>query len=158
MAAAVAILAALTLVAPPAQAVGWNIGKVPVNASCSDPLVGVLKEAGFQGENLREAWAIAMRESRGRARAVSSTDDWGLFQFNRPTWGGQDWWQGERMLDARYNASVAFELSDGGRTWYPWGLTGSGKVSAGAYGAWSDQQVRSWILEPYLRFYDQFPC
>lgn len=118
---------------------------------CDNKLVKVLWRAGFHGANLKEAWAIAMRESGGRPRAVSPTNDIGLFQFNTATWSGEPWWDRDRLLTAAGSARMAARLSNKGRNWYPWGLTGKGTANAGAYRAagWTRQQVRAWIVRPY---------
>lgn len=133
--------------------------------ACSNPLGHTLRDAGFRGRNLREAWAIAMRESSGRADlGPGSPDfnghDWGLFQWNKPSFGGQSWWRDSKMLNAVYNAKLAFRFSRGGRDWHLWGLTGSGRTSAGLYSSygWSSSQIYSWITEPFQRYYRQFPA
>lgn len=131
---------------------------------CKNQLVQLLAYVGFKGENIREAWAIAMRESGGRS-AVGPGDptfngaDWGMFQFNRPTYYTQPWWNDAAMLDGEYNARVAYYMSRGGRSWYPWGLDGQGNVNAGAYDSiWTPQMIKDRIEVPYKRWYDQFPC
>ncbi|MCP4741021.1 MAG: transglycosylase SLT domain-containing protein, partial [Actinomycetales bacterium] len=58
---------------------------------CGDWLTKLLARVGFEDENLREAWAIVMRESGGNEDAISVTNDLGLFQINTFAWGGQDW-------------------------------------------------------------------
>lgn len=94
--------------------------------ACSDPVVRVLHSAGFRGKALRYAYGIVMRESKGRARAISPTNDYGLFQWNRAAWSRATWWDSERLLDPTYNAAVAFKISQGGRTFYPWDINGRG--------------------------------
>lgn len=111
-------------------------------------LVDTLRDAGFQGQGLRIAWAIVMRESRGRANIVSRTGDYGLFQINKTTYGRSRWWLSDaHMLDARYNAAVAFVLSGGGRTFYPWDIDGRGRHLA----RYSDRATylafRTWLAK-----------
>lgn len=121
---------------------------------CSNALAQTLYRAGFRGENLHEAWAIAMRESHGDPTAVS-VEDYGLFQFNYPTWGNiLDY---NRILEGDYNARQAFRISKGGSTWAHWGLTGSGVTDPSLYGMWSSDQVWAWITEPYERYYNRYP-
>jgi hypothetical protein len=133
-----------------------RLKKPKPHTSCLDKLGILLHRVGFRGENLREAWSIAMRESNGKERTVSSTGDYGLFQFNYPTWGNTlDY---SRILDGEYNAAQAFRISKGGRTWAHWGLTGSGQTDPSLYGSWSSGQVWAWITEPYQRYYRQYPC
>lgn len=125
---------------------------------CTNRLAVVLYEAGFRKRNHREAWAIAMRESRGRKNAVSHTNDYGIFQFNKATWGDAIWWDEKRLLKRPYNARVAYHMSRGGKTWYPWGLTGKGQPNAQVYRAsgWGKKKVKSYILAPYERFYQEY--
>ena len=130
----------------------------PRTLSCSNELAQTLFQAGFRGVNLHEAWAIAMRESHGNEREISSSSDYGLFQFNRPSHYSASWWDDERLLDRDYNARVAFQVSRGGDDWMHWGLTPTGKTDPELYGRWSNEQVWKWITEPYQRYYVQYPC
>lgn len=128
-------------------------------AGCPNQLVQLLAGVGFRGEDLREAWSIAMRESGGREEANRKGIDWGLFQLNKPTFGGQRWWNDQAVLNGEYNARVAYYLSQGGRTWYPWGLDGHGNTNAGAYDSiWTPEQIYAWITKPYQEWYAKFPC
>lgn len=128
-----------------------------------DRLSGWLQEAGFKGQSLRVAWAIAMRESSGQPDLGPGNPhfngyDWGLFQFNKPSWGKQSWWDEKKILDPVYNAKVAFELSKGGTYWLPWGLTSDGKaMDAKCYPMWSAEKQMAWIWKPYKEWYDKFP-
>jgi hypothetical protein len=88
--------------------------------------------------NSRMARCIARHESSFNTRAVSDTDDWGLYQVNRPTWFGRVirlprrlWARAPRgwrtiyvqrrwIFDPVYNARVAFIISDAGTDWTPW--------------------------------------
>jgi len=127
---------------------------------CGDWLTRLLSRNGFEDENLREAWAIVMRESGGRADAVSVTNDLGLFQINTATWRKQPWFDREMLLTKRYNATVAHTLSRGGTTWYSWGLDGHGRPDARAYvkAGWSDERIVDSIVMPYVQWYAQYPC
>lgn len=139
-----------------AQAATSSISK------CTNPLARTLFQAGFRGENLREAWAIAMRESNGTnlgpGMAGFNGHDYGLFQFNKPSWGGQKWWKDKKVLHGVYNARVAYKYSHGGRDWGLWGLDGQGHTKAAIYRnvGWSSSEIYSWITEPYQRYYRQF--
>ena len=124
---------------------------------CSSPLAVLLHEVGFRGENLREAWAIVMRESRGIPSAKRAGADFGLFQLNKPTWGSFPWWDDRRVLRAKYNAKRAFILSSGGRNWVAWGLTGHGEANPRVYRSWSAKKVRDNIMRPYKKAYRMFP-
>lgn len=119
-------------------------------STCRDPLAQTLAAAGFRGADLREAWAIVKRESGGRPGAISPTHDYGLFQLNRATWSRQAWWKPAQLLTATYNAAVAYRLSDGGRTWRAWDLSGKGKW-LGRYSTQHDYQR-------FLKFFNAYPC
>lgn len=132
-------------------------------AVCKNDLVLTLRKAGFKKGNIREAWAIAMRESHGHAKSISRTHDYGLYQFNRAAHSKQSWWNVKKLLNADYNAKVAYRMSQGGKTWYPWGLDGQGKVKAQVYRAagWSNATIQSHIVAPfkkYLKQYDALPA
>lgn len=121
---------------------------------CKNKLVNTIVRAGFTGRNVKEAYAIAMRESNGIPSTISG-QDYGLFQFNYPSWGGTfDWSQ---ILDADYNAKAAYKLSDGGKSWIAWGMRDHMEFDRASYGMWSDSQFYSWVIEPYQRYYAQFP-
>lgn len=117
---------------------------------CKNWLVKELHKTGFRGKNLREAWAIVMRESGGREDAISSTNDYGMFQFNQAAWSGQDWWDSKKLLTREYNAKVAYRISRGGKTWYPWDIDGQGRHK-GAY-------TSSGTYNTYLKWYNKYPC
>lgn len=122
----------------------------PKKKECKNWLVRELRAVGFRGENLREAWAIVMRESGGRADAISSTGDYGMFQFNRSAWSSQDWWNTNKLLTKRYNAQIAYQISQGGKTWYPWDINGKGK-HLGRYSS-------SGVYQKYVSWYNKYPC
>ena len=125
---------------------------------CNDQLYRWLYDAGFRGHNIREAWAIAMRESNGKPTQISNGVDHGLFQFNRPSWGGKSWWNTQMLLTPVYNAKIAYQLSDGGNNWQPWGMGDHNEFNFTNYGMWSEWQLYNWIVEPYQRYYAQYPC
>lgn len=163
---AAAIFAALILFsAPVAMAAPIQIGQLPPHTErvverakqkppCRNELVLTIYGAGFRGQNIKEAYAIAMRESNGIASTVSN-QDYGLYQFNYPTWSGTfDW---SRILDADYNARAAYKLSNGGKSWLPWGMRNHMEFDRASYGMWSDDQFYAWVIEPYQRYYAQFP-
>jgi hypothetical protein len=98
-------------------------------------LISVLKSAGFKGQQLKEAWAIAKRESGGRPGAFNgnaSTGDksYGLFQINMignlgPTRMAKfELSAYEDLFDPYRNAEIAYYMSQGGKNWSAWyGLT-----------------------------------
>lgn len=116
---------------------------------CNNTLATAIYDAGFRGKNVREAWAIGMRESGGRPDAVSATGDYGVFQFNKAAHGGQKWWDTALLLTRKYNIHVAFVMSKGGRWWGPWDLSGSGQ-HLGHY-------TPSSVGAKYQYWYNRFP-
>lgn len=120
------------MIAPLVLAAAIAVTPVPAKADtiaqpCKNPLVKALHLAGFKGKNLKEAWAIAMRESGGRPDAISATGDYGVFQFNKAAHGRQDWWHTKKLLTRDYNVKIAFRMSKGGKWWGPWDMSGSGE-------------------------------
>ena len=94
---------------------------------CHNNLANAIHDAGFRGANVREAWAIAMRESGGNPSSISTTQDYGLFQFNKAAHHSAPWWDSKRLLTRSYNIGVAFRISKGGKSWKAWDLSGTGK-------------------------------
>ena len=99
-------------------------------------LKAILYEAGFRGKNLREAWAVAMKESTGRPRSHNNnpnTGDYshGLFQINmigrlgpaRLKQYNLD--SNKELFNPLTNAKIAFQMSNGGKNWSGWNGIGS---------------------------------
>src|SRR5437867_7698434 len=98
-------------------------------------LMSILKKAGFRGNALKTAYAIAMAESGGNARAHngrSPDNSYGLFQINmlggmgperRRQYGLSS---NSALFDPLTNAKVAFKMSHGGTSWGPWSTYTSG--------------------------------
>lgn len=98
-------------------------------------LKNLLKLVGFEGQNLKEAWAIAKKESNGRPFAFngnSETGDssYGIFQINMLGMLGPD--RREKydldhnadLFNPVLNAQIAFHMSNGGEDWRAWkGIT-----------------------------------
>lgn len=100
---------------------------------------GELKEllhlVGFRGNDLKEAWAVAKKESNGqpiRFNGNSKTGDssYGLFQINMIGMLGPnrrdkfDLVTNSDLLNPVINAQIAFHMSNGGKDWSAWhGLT-----------------------------------
>jgi hypothetical protein len=123
---------------------------VHLSPTCTDPVVDVLHTAGFRGRALRYAYGIVMRESKGHAMAVSGTNDYGLFQFNKASWARAKWWDSVRLLEPAYNAAVAFDISQGGKTWYPWDINGRG-YHLGRYSSRATYRV-------FVQYVKAYPC
>ena len=101
--------------------------RASVADSCKNKLVGTLLKAGFRGENLREAWSVAMRESGGREFAVSPTNDYGLSR------GGKTWYLWGLTGKGEANAKLYKRAG------------------------WSNSKVHSHIVAPYQKRYKTFP-
>jgi hypothetical protein len=95
----------------------------------------LLWAVGFEGKKLKEAWAIAKKESNGRPFAFNgntSTGDssYGIFQINMLGILGPD--RREKfeldhnadLFNPVLNAKIAFHMSNGGQNWSAWkGIT-----------------------------------
>ena len=100
----------------------------------------VLKAVGFKGQDLKEAWAVAKKESNGqpiRFNGNTSTGDssYGLFQINMISDLGPER-RDKFNLDTNFdllnpvvNAQIAYHMSDGGKNWSAWkGITAKTKM------------------------------
>jgi hypothetical protein len=101
-----------------------------------EELKAILYEAGFRGKNLKEAWAVAMKESTGRPRSHNdnpNTGDYshGLFQINMigslgPARLKQYKLDSNKdLFNPLTNAKIAFQMSNGGKNWSGWNGIGS---------------------------------
>jgi hypothetical protein len=120
---------------PPAK--DWYKPPKAQAAADGGSLDDILYRAGFRGEALRTAKAIAMAESGGRPTAYNpnvNTGDqsYGLFQINmlgsmgpsrRQQYGLRS---NEDLYDPLTNARIAYRMSGGGRNWSPWSAYKSG--------------------------------
>jgi len=91
----------------------------------------LLSSVGFEGEALKQAWAVVMKESTGNPMAHnqnSRTGDnsYGLFQINMigslesarlEEYGLNN---KEELFDPLTNARIAYIISEGGKNWSPW--------------------------------------
>jgi cell wall-associated NlpC family hydrolase len=118
---------------------GITPGRAPKLAWSRSPLgdaalIGVLSAAGFQGEDLREAYAIAMRESSGNPTSHNPRGQdysYGLFQINMLGSLGPErdakfrryvrGYNGpDSLFDPIVNARAAAYMSQKGRNWASW--------------------------------------
>ena len=104
-------------------------GTLPANADAN--LVSILTQAGFSGQGLATAYAVAKAESGGRSTAYNGNtktgdQSYGLFQINmlgalgpdrRKTFGLSS---NDQLFDPATNAKVAYTMSHGGTDWGPW--------------------------------------
>lgn len=96
---------------------------------------GELKEllylVGFRGKGLKEAWAVAKKESNGqpiRFNGNTKTGDssYGMFQINMIGMLGPDRREkfdlisNSDLLNPVINAQIAFHMSNGGKDWSAW--------------------------------------
>ena len=90
----------------------------------------VAYNAGFRGNALTYAVAIALAESGGNTQAhnpgnaLDREDSYGLWQINilaHPSYPPN------LLYNASYNASAAYQISSKGANWQPWGTYTSGK-------------------------------
>jgi hypothetical protein len=126
----------------------------------SDQLTNWLKQAGFQGEELRKAWAVAMRESNGRpgafnGNAATGDKSYGLFQINMLGSMGaarmkQFGLKSEQdLLDPLVNAKAAYQMSRGG--WSAWDIDTSGYNYGRNQASWKKH------YDAYMKYYNQYP-
>lgn len=100
----------------------------------------MLKAVGFKGQDLKEAWAIAKKESNGqpiRFNGNTKTGDssYGLFQINMISDLGperRDKFKlkaNSDLLNPVTNAKIAYHMSKGGQNWSAWkGITAKTKM------------------------------
>jgi hypothetical protein len=95
-------------------------------------LKSILASVGFKGEALKQAWAIAMKESTGRPYSHNQNrktgdNSYGLFQINmidslgparRKQFGISS---NEMLFDPVINAKIAYKMSNKGKNWSAWG-------------------------------------
>ena len=100
-------------------------------------LVELLAAVGFQGNALKTAWAVVMRESRGHPtshnkNANTGDNSYGLFQINMIGSMGADRLAKFQdkigitkmadLFDPVANAKAAYYMTAGGKDWGSWGL------------------------------------
>ena len=94
-------------------------------------LVHLLSAVGFEGHDLREAWAVVMKESRGNplshnGNRETGDNSYGLFQVNMLGAMGQERRDkfnldyNAELLDPVVNAKIAYHMSNGGKNWSAW--------------------------------------
>lgn len=110
-------------------------------ATLSDrELALMLKAVGFKGQDLKEAWAIAKKESNGQpirfnGNRKTGDNSYGLFQINMISKLGPERRDkfnlkaNSDLLNPVTNAKIAYHMSDGGKNWSAWkGLTAKAKM------------------------------
>jgi hypothetical protein len=123
------------------EGIGPDTGAQPVTvaASASPPagqgtqvsgqgiqaVVQAAKAAGFTGEALVTAVAVAMAESGGvpQKSKFEGEESYGMWQVHIPS---HPEYTPDQMMDPTQNAQAAFKISGGGQNWKPWSVYKSG--------------------------------
>ena len=112
----------------------------------------LLTAIGFEGEALKLAWGIVMRESRGGPTSHNGNSDtgdnsYGLFQINMIGGLGTDRREkyglttNEELFNPVANARIAFLMSGGGKDFGAWG------VGKNAYNGGKVGDLYSWVAK-----------
>jgi hypothetical protein len=111
-------------------------------------LAALMRAVGFKGDAVREAWAVAKKETHGNPAAFNgnvTTGDhsYGMFQINmlgglgtvrRDKYGLNN---NNELFNPVTNAKIAFQMSNGGEDWSSW------KVGSG-YNGTDQARYREW--------------
>lgn len=111
----------------------------------------VLQDAGFKGESLKTAWAIAMRESGGRPKAYNGNtrtgdSSYGLFQINMigdlgPSRRAKfELTRNEDLFQPHTNAKIAYHMSSRGTDFGAWA------IGANSYREDKSHELRKWLV------------
>jgi hypothetical protein len=99
-----------------------------------DQLDSVLRQAGFSGNGLKMAKAIAFYESTNRPMALNkSSNCYGLFQINMTGSMGPDRRKkyglksNEDLYNPLVSAQIAYQMSNGGKNWSAWSTENAAK-------------------------------
>lgn len=94
-------------------------------------LIELLQAVGFKGQDLKEAWAIAKKESHGsplshNGNRKTGDNSYGLFQVNMIGSLGDarrtkfNLASNAELFNPVVNAQIAYHMSDGGKDWSAW--------------------------------------
>ena len=94
-------------------------------------LIELLQAVGFKGQDLKEAWAIAKKESHGNplshnGNRKTGDNSYGLFQVNMLGSLGEDrrdkfnLVSNAELFNPVVNAQIAYFMSGGGKDWSAW--------------------------------------
>jgi hypothetical protein len=94
-------------------------------------LIELLSAVGFKGEDLKEAWAVAKKESHGNplshnGNRKTGDNSFGLFQVNMLGSMGADrrdkfnLASNAELFNPVVNAQIAYHMSGGGKDWSAW--------------------------------------
>jgi hypothetical protein len=100
----------------------------------NDELDSILRQAGFSGNGLKMAKAIAFYESTNRPMALNrSSNCYGLFQINMTGSMGPDRRKkyglksNEDLYNPLISAQIAYQMSNGGTNWSAWSTESAAK-------------------------------
>jgi CBS domain containing-hemolysin-like protein len=123
------------------------------NSYQESTLKHLVYEAGFRGEALEIAYAVALAESGGKATAHNDNestgdDSYGLFQINMLGAMGPERRKlynlkaNKDLFHPPTNARVAFAISEAGKNWQPWSA-----YTNGAYKKYYDKKANASITK-----------
>jgi len=101
-----------------------------------EELDGILRQAGFSGNGLKMAKAIAFYESTNRPMSLNrSSNCYGLFQINMSGSMGpnrRDKYNlksNEDLYNPLISAQIAYQMSNGGKNWSAWSTENAAKLA-----------------------------
>jgi len=151
------VITLCTVVLVSALAVSPGVTPAKAPKPCKDRVVAWIDKAGFSGIERRVAWSIAQRESNGNPNE-SSYPDLGIVQLNAPSWQHTKYWPANVYDPVQSFTAMRRMVRD--MNWQPWGLhvkRGQVTYDFSAYGGWSSWHHQNWIVEPFERYWAQFP-
>jgi len=104
---------------------------VNADSLTDEQLIELLSAVGFKGEDLKEAWAVAKKESHGNplshnGNRKTGDNSFGLFQVNMLGSMGADrrdkfnLASNAELFNPVVNAQIAYHMSGGGKDWSAW--------------------------------------
>lgn len=101
-------------------------------------LVAAARKAGFSGQALTTAVAVALAESGGvpQKSKYPGEESYGQWQIHMPSHGHK--YSRDYVMTPEGGATAAYEISGGGRNWRPWSV-----YKSGAYQQYLDDAQRA---------------
>lgn len=111
--------------APPAPGAPAPTAAGTGGATGIQAVVQAARAAGFTGDALVTAVAVAMAESQGvpQKSKYPGEESYGMWQVHIPS---HPEYTPDQMMDPAQNAQAAFKISGGGANWKPWSVYKSG--------------------------------
>jgi hypothetical protein len=127
-----------------------GLGAIGSNRLTPDQLSNLAASAGFSGDDLVTAVAVALAESRGDPNAYNPEGSVGLWQIYRPDHPEFDGWD---LTDPAKNAAAAFSVySNAGASFRPWSAFKNGAyqayLSTAQQGVMLDARNEPWGGDP----------